>query len=756
MTHNISNLPPETLQAIASYLDRVSDFVHFCNTCRRIQYTLLGEHPLETTLSVCTFLPLPFFQLLNIRSKRVGAFSHEAALVSLGKSTPHRAILSIHHRRQAFASAQPASVIVLGDAQKFLYKQGVCAYSRERQIRVLNVHQAQVNEFVIRTRLIAPQALRVEVRDTRVDLCNLYDGILTFLCHCETTTAVWRSYLLAVDVRDCSHETERFLMAADLWTHEDIIVRNTRSHLCSISPTGTSNTGRHREWVVKIWDLERRESRPQFLQIPDLPIGDLGHDLVFEIYDDCLYVVSSQSPCDFDEPQWTSFYTCFRLPLSNPHQNALEQTKLWRRNHLEGPINDLWTKLSLSRDEATGGLVIVEARKEWTRGSSSQRRSWYRQDLPKHFKNPQNKEDGEVVASVGEANQPDQDPATPLHNRISTSQSTEDPPYLFVVPPVEAYPDSNLTCDTMKLGGRPVHARLSCNTHRECPIDCPIPDHVDVSTLARSRYQAYEPSVEAFLDVVADERLPSFANGRPKQVRIRIGARVEAYQSGEIRPYQVNPTTKRPVLESQRCYRDTGIRSWPPVDAPMALQNLLNGDSVFDDPNGRESKRRNIGEIVAISDERSIIYLIKQNKTDGDESGQLILINFDRRIKFWHEKWAPSVMDLHQGNDSSDPAHSSETHEEMATQDTLDLRNAPPVDMDLDAPDSQSESDDMEDDEPTETADAIDDDLSFMPADEDNDLFWCEEYDEDEPVEAEWFMIEPALWTEEQEGFSFR
>ncbi|KAL8963392.1 MAG: hypothetical protein Q9183_005016, partial [Haloplaca sp. 2 TL-2023] len=67
-----------------------------------------------------------------------------------------------------------------------------------------------------------------------------------------------------------------------------------------------------------------------------------------------------------------------------------------------------------------------------------------------------------------------------------------------------------------------------------------------------------------------------------------------------------------------------------------------------------------------------------------------------------------------------------------------------------------SESEEMEDDEPTETADATDEDLSFMPADDENDLFWREEYDEDEPVEAEWFMMEPALWAEEQEGFSFR
>ncbi|KAL8873494.1 MAG: hypothetical protein Q9174_001050 [Haloplaca sp. 1 TL-2023] len=545
-------------------------------------------------------------------------------------------------------------------------------------------------------------------------------------------------------------------MTVDLWTHEDIIIRNTRSHLCSIAPTGTSNTGRHREWVVRTWDLERPESQPQSVQIPDLPIGELGRDLVLEIYDDYLYIVSSQPPYEFDEPQWTSFYTCFRLPLSSPHRNTLEQIQIWRRHHLEGPINDLWTRLSLSRDEATGGLVIVEARKEWTRGSSSQRRTWYRQDLPKHFKTPENREDGQDVASLAEANVPDQNPATSSHSGASPSQSEDETPYLYAEPPVEAYPDSNLTCDTMKLGDRPRHARLSSNTHREYPIDYPIPHHIDVSTIARSRYQGYELSAEAFLDVVADDCLPSSANGCSKQVRIRIGARTESYESGDIRPYHVSPATKRPVAGSQRCYKDTGIHSWPPMDAPAALQNLLNGESIFDNPNGRQSRYRNIGEIFAISDERSIIYLIKQKRTDGDESGQLILINFDQRIKFCHETWTPSVMDLDQHSESNNRDQSSEGHESMETQDALDAGDALPVDMDDDEDETQSFTDEVMEDHPMEAADATHEEPSFMPADDNNDLFWCEEYDEDEPVEAEWFMIEPALWTEEQEGFSFR
>lgn len=629
-------------------------------------------------------------------------------------------------------------------------------YARDKQIRILNVHQAQQTEGVVRSSLIAPQLLGIECNDTEFDLCHVQDGLLTILYYGETATG-WRSWIVVIDVEYYDIESGRLALVAGLWTREDIIVRNNARYLCALSPTGTSPTGRHREWVAKVWDLGQRNSRPLSLQIPDLAVGELGHDLVFEIYDTHLYVVSTQSPCDIEEPEWTAHYSCFRFPLENPHAMTLENIQIWRRHHQEGPINDLWTSLSLHQDESTGELIIVEARKEWTGASSSQRRIWYRQPLPTQFSTSEDitqDDDGEMTDSDGEEDDSDQVlAAAQLQNLAFASHSMQDPPYLFAIPPNGDASHGDFLPDPRAINQQPIHSRLPCNTHREYPADAPIPDHLDSSTLAKSRYRAYNPSASAFLDLVADDRHPACRNQGTQQVRVRIGARVEASpvdHEGMIHKHLVNPVTGQPVEGSELRYNDLGIRSWPPLDAPTALQDLLNGSSVLDDPSERESRRRDIGEILAVSDERSIIYLIRKKRTSGDDWGQLILINFDQTVRFQYERWTPRVLDLYHHNDSTDIPLTIEQAEQIAIEDILDREYALPVAMDVDPPD------DNEEHEEHDAADESDEGLSIMPADEINQLFWCEEYDEDEPVNMQWFMTHMALWTEIREGFSFK
>ncbi|EPE10214.1 f-box domain containing protein [Ophiostoma piceae UAMH 11346] len=81
--------------------------------------------------------------------------------------------------------------------------------------------------------------------------------------------------------------------------------------------------------------------------------------------------------------QTSSFFTCIRFPLSDG-KPALEQPTLksrWRRRHSEGALDDRWTTLKVQKSAETGGIVIVEQRKEWLNGSSNSRRTYYIQPL---------------------------------------------------------------------------------------------------------------------------------------------------------------------------------------------------------------------------------------------------------------------------------------------------------------------------------------------------------------------------------------
>lgn len=51
--------------------------------------------------------------------------------------------------------------------------------------------------------------------------------------------------------------------------------------------------------------------------------------------------------------------------------------RIWRRDHREGPINEMWTDLAIRFDETTGRPVIVECRREWADGNSENHQTVY-------------------------------------------------------------------------------------------------------------------------------------------------------------------------------------------------------------------------------------------------------------------------------------------------------------------------------------------------------------------------------------------
>jgi hypothetical protein len=62
-----------------------------------------------------------------------------------------------------------------------------------------------------------------------------------------------------------------------------------------------------------------------------------------------------------------------------------EITRVWRRQHGEGPIDDRWSSLRLDVGETRGVLKIAESRTEWYKGSSLKEARYYITDIDATF-----------------------------------------------------------------------------------------------------------------------------------------------------------------------------------------------------------------------------------------------------------------------------------------------------------------------------------------------------------------------------------
>ncbi|KAL8638613.1 MAG: hypothetical protein Q9228_004246 [Teloschistes exilis] len=733
MPLSLPSLPTEILLCITHYLNSEADYLHFSKTHPVIARLLGDKHTIGKAL------------------KRTAKYSEEVRRVAIGRMSPGAAMQSIYQRKNAVVAAQPVSSVILGQATTFLYRGGQCAYVRGNLIRVLDVHSALDTEAVIDCSLVAQQLLEVDCRQTEVELYNLQCGLLTILFHgLLRTTRAWRSWLVVIDVDHYNITFDRFIFIKDLWTAEEIIVRNNEKHLCVISPFGVSANGRHREWVCKVWDVEHPILAPLLLQIPDLGIGEIGHDLVFEIFGEYLYIVSTQAPYDLDEPEWISYYNCFRLPLDNPHILTLEKLRSWRRDHSEGPINNLWTSLSLEQDESSGDLVVIEARKEWTGSSSVQRRTWYKHVLPSRFTTSETAVENNENSTGSDG----QNNSAAQASLASSNGMVQDLPFLFAMPPNEAARDAEASAAGMVPGQQPISSRIPCDMHSEYPANGPMPEFVDNTVLAKSKHRTYELRAQAFIDLLVDDREPHQQSSWKQQIRLRVGSRRECSplnDEGMVHNHLINPSTGKAVENSEVRYQDMGIHLWPPTDAPMVLQDLLNGGSdPRDEASDGKMRCKALGDVSAISDERSILYLVKEKGAALDDWGRLILINFDKHIRFQHKEWSPKSLNLYRRKGSARAHPPSQPAQQVGT-DELDDELYDSSDS-MDVYDENKDGDDTESDEGSSDSD---DGLNPAPGDEDYDIYCGEADDGDGFVELQWFTQQMALWTEIQRGFRF-
>ncbi|KAJ6171534.1 hypothetical protein N7470_000601 [Penicillium chermesinum] len=334
----LASLPFDIFYEIATLLDD-RDYVNLSRTSRHIHETmksdLLAKKPLEGQSAL-------------------------TAQTGYRSAVGHR--FDIH---EAVATAAPYSACALAYGTDFLYNQGFLCYHVGHEIRLLDVHSAGHQERVLDLNNILP-GLHAGSADGdasgRVELLRFADGIVVFRV---MGLGSQDDTLLAIDMTQRAQI--KLLLQRAVPASASMFVRHSRSYLWYGVCNGT--------WSIFGVDIAS-PSEPIHCSLDWPADGDLGQSLCFEIYRDHLYAVSTLSTSDSNERLSSSYRDeaerCSSFYYWSCHAPRNSRRKwsgrLWRREHCEGPINEMWTDLSIRTDERTGQPVILECRREWPGG----------------------------------------------------------------------------------------------------------------------------------------------------------------------------------------------------------------------------------------------------------------------------------------------------------------------------------------------------------------------------------------------------
>lgn len=494
-----------------------------------------------------------------------------AAQAGYRKAVGHR--FDIH---EAVATAAPYSVSVLAYGADFLYHQGCLCYRVGHEIRLLDVHGGGRQERVLNLHAVIPRLesgpVGLDVAE-RVRLLHYSDGIVVFRvqgigAHDDT--------LLAIDMdrRPDHTRRRRLLLQKSVPPDAPIFVRHNRSYIWY----GTFTAAHGSDGVWSVCGLDFATFEEIEFPLDRVVDGDLGQTLCFEMYQEHLYAVSTQIASGDDE-RFSSFYHWFcHAPRQKGRQwNGL----LWRREHREGPINEMWTDLSIRTDETTGRPVILECRREWRDGKSENHRTNYIESLP----TPE-----EALAW------PDDDPNDLSGNRLSYDQRPEKRPR------------------------RNYHAEYE-------PTHDPTQRREFIA--ARTKHRSYHLAAATFVDLVNDPTPHADGVRSRDRLRLRTVSRkrkcaidedgIDGPRGSLYRPRQFD-ADGRPIEGSEERFISRGVHLWPAEDSPSELHHLLCPDA-------------RVSSVHAISDERSLIYSVSCPGLPRDHQA-LVLISFDPAIRF--------------------------------------------------------------------------------------------------------------------------
>lgn len=457
-------------------------------------------------------------------------------------------------------------------------------------------------------------------------LLHYNEEVLVCLCEVENRGESW---LVAFDVTRSAAPRSRCQSQARadrdhvktcfrLHTTTKLFARTTRFFLYFGTHTAVGAHGHH-EWVVRGVDLRHgREITERPIQLTNLVGSDLGQTVCFEIHGASFFALSNQTCFQTEEIDWTSYYHYAQIPLGCSTAQP-ELKRIWRRQHVEGPINDSWTDLSL-RAEQNNELLIVECRKEWLGGGSANIRTYYTRPLKA----------SSISRTVGglhagqphERNEADTGLVTPLGLNNDALNTLMLPRNDILVSQLDENSKPNYSPAEVRID-REFHPEYS--QERFNPCNSPTRDFI----LAKTKFRTYNPSACAFVDLVNDSFQRPGSLRSCDRLRLRVGSRKQLSPLVEDEKYPGHSMIRKQranhegqLMEgSEDAFGPTDIKLWPPDDAPSELFELLCSSGPA-------------GHIDAASDDRSIVYMTGVSSYPSEQKRAIILINFDPTLGY--------------------------------------------------------------------------------------------------------------------------
>ena len=504
-------------------------------------------------------------------------YSREAKLARDGRTSYAKAVTNAYHTREAFASARPFSVMILGFGSEFIYRDGVLCYIQGVSIHVLNIYEAADTEMVVNL----PPSICGPSK--RMKLMSYRDNVLAILC--TPCSPGPKSTILAIDTSSALiPDVQRIRLSQPVVRGSMPFIRHNSSHLIYGYHSDSVGWHGHREWQFWHFRLPRPQEGRKLPRMISHPGMDIGSMVVFEVIDDNFHILSNQVTLDTEEQDPMSYYHLSTYNLEDRNQSSPETDQLARRQHREGPIHDSWTDLSLQKDESGGDFIIIETRREWQDGQSTQKRTCYFKPL---------KETMDVTPML---HRPPLQPNTVVDPSDSRAMT----------PPPDPVHSMTLTAPPPEPS--PIIERNPRDYHSEYASDQP-PSLQKEFRLAQTKYRRYNYSSSAFLDIVLDNQPPLHNPRLLQQVRLRVRSR-----------RQISPLHEDGTLSSDERFAHRNTKMWPPLDAPPEVLDLLNPGP-------------GVSVLEACSDERTVVYMAGSSSSSRQDKA-IILVNFDPTIRF--------------------------------------------------------------------------------------------------------------------------
>lgn len=567
-----------------------------------------------------------------------------AARDTTGNDNNHyaRAFRRLVKRRQAIRTATPFTAAIVAVAESWIYSAGVLCYLQERTtLRVLDLHGSANTETIVDVRGLLCEAeaelCHVRPRKSKLLLLHYAAGLVTCLYR-----RTGQSRLLVI------HVAKRRLVSISptLESTYKIFVRNDADFLYYGTHSEIGEDG-FRRWVLMSYDIQGDKWLEHRIHLTDIVGSDIGQNICFEIIDGKFYGLSNQTSFEADELDWTSFYHCFRFSVRDPELINTERSdreRMWRRQHAEGPIDDRWSFLTLSKDEKTGNFQVLESRKEWLNQSSSGQRTYYTTDLhfaPLYVEEEYDDEDLDGATT----------PATESNTGSNSGTIDNDSGYSGSFASTSTIPDSSSNPPPSTS-----HIRTNYNLPWRTRVRprCPHKTHTgdDASTallftFSKSPVRSYHACAQAFVDLV-DDPAPTSLN--TTRLRLRSGAR-------RLRPGVEDDATLSREERTQLLYRNGGaneIAFWPPGPS-LGTQNdaekLEKLGCVVNPPS-------HSGPVTGVWDERSLVYSV--GNSGGPQA--VVFLSFDPAIQLRGlPRWDA------QGDEPQQPVSEADKEEETAS-----------------------------------------------------------------------------------------